>query len=59
MTNDELREHLADRIEREIRPLLYRNYNPFDVNPSGYDCCGCETYDLILDHAVSIVLGEQ
>ena len=43
----DLREALAAQLEAEIRPLL-----------SGeYDCCGCSTYDAILDHAIRIVRG--
>lgn len=25
----------------------------------GYDCCGCSTYDMILNHAIAIVKGED
>ena len=44
---------LVARMEAEIRPLL-------DVYPlrGGYDCCGCSTYDEILDHVVVIIRGE-
>ncbi len=42
---------LAQRMEDEIRPLLDK-----DKYDGGYDCCGCSTYDDILDHAKRIVL---
>lgn len=38
---------LAKILEAEIRPL---------VSSGGkYDCCGCSTYEQILDHAIRIV----
>lgn len=49
-----LREALAWQMEEEIRPLLGVN-----AYKGGYDCCGCSTYDLILDHAIRIVRGEN
>lgn len=52
MTKKE-RDGLAKSIEDQIRPLLDRG--KYD---DGYDCCGCSTYDFILDHAVAIVRGE-
>lgn len=45
------REALAERIDREIRPLISMD--------GAYDCCGCSTYDMILDHALAIVRGED
>lgn len=45
---------LAEQIETEVRPLI--------ATPKfrgGYDCCGCSTYDAILDHALRIVRGES
>lgn len=44
-----LREALAVQLEAEVRPLIGER------PPKGYNCCGCSTYDLILDHAVSII----
>lgn len=41
---------LAARLEAEIRPLLDKTQRE-----GGYDCCGCSTYDAILDHAIRIV----
>lgn len=48
------REEIVAQLEAEIRPLI-------DLRPSegGYDCCGCSTYDEILDHAIAIVRGEN
>lgn len=46
---------LADKLEQEIRPLIRKDRS----HEGGYDCCGCDTYDLILDHAIAIVRGEQ
>ena len=51
---DAVRAHLIDRLEAEIRPLLEEP--PF---ADGYDCCGCSTYDAILDHAIRIVQGVE
>lgn len=47
-----LMEHLSNRLEAEIRPLLEK-----DKYDGGYNCCGCSTYDEILDHAIRIVKG--
>jgi hypothetical protein len=52
MTEEERRE-LAARLEQEIRPLI-----ELPKTRGGYDCCGCRTYDDILDHAIRVVLGE-
>jgi hypothetical protein len=48
-----LREALAKQLEEDIRPLLCES-----THKGGYDCCGCGTYDDILDHAIRIVKGE-
>ena len=48
------REELAQRLEAEIRPLV-----GLSKLHGGYDCCGCSTYDAILDHAIAIVKGER
>lgn len=45
-----LLDHLAQRLEDEIRPLINT-----DALSGGYDCCGCTSYDEILDHAIRIV----
>lgn len=42
---------LAERLETEIRPLLDKDKH----HEGGYNCCGCSTYDAILDHAIRIV----
>lgn len=47
MTPDEL----AQRLEDEIRPLIAKDR----LHEGGYNCCGCETYDEILDHAIRMV----
>lgn len=44
------RYQLADQLEAEIRPLI----NTYKED-GGYDCCGCSTYALILDHVIRIV----
>lgn len=43
-------ERVIERMELEIRPLLDE-----DKYHGGYDCCGCSTYDDILDHAIRVV----
>lgn len=43
---------LAWALEQEIRPLISKG-----IEHGGYDCCGCDTYDQILDRAIEIVLG--
>jgi hypothetical protein len=53
-STDEERQALADKLEREIRPLIHEV-----TFKGGYDCCGCSTYDKILDHAIAIVRGER
>ena len=53
MTDDE-RRSLAQRMEDQVRPLLDR-----DRLHGGYNCCGCSTYDDILDHCLAIVLGYE
>ena len=54
MTTPE-REEIAARLEAEIRPLIEND--KYD-DPPGYNCCGCSTYDAILDHAIRIVRDE-
>lgn len=46
-------EALIARIEAEVRPLT-----EVSVFNGGYDCCGCSTYDDILDHVLRII-GED
>ena len=48
----EVRAILVRRLEAEVRPLLA--VKGWD---GGYDCCGCSTYDAILDHAIRIIRG--
>lgn len=66
----EERAALADRLESEIRPLINERpewergepdqFGRYEmVKVGGYNCCGCSTYDAILDHAIRIVRGEQ
>lgn len=43
---------LAWRLEQDIRPLISKG-----TNEGGFNCCGCSTYDAILDRAIEIVLG--
>lgn len=52
-TRARLRIELAKQMESEIRPLLGES-----TMHDGYNCCGCSTYDDILDHALRIVRGE-
>ncbi|AYY11599.1 hypothetical protein EF847_01515 [Actinobacteria bacterium YIM 96077] len=49
---DEVRkcEEIAAQVEAEIRPLIKTS-----GMSGGYDCCGCPTYDTILDHAIRII----
>ncbi len=56
MTERDPRQELVELLESEVRPLLAQS--KYD-DPPGYDCCGCPTYDEILDHAIRIVRGEQ
>lgn len=42
------------KIEAEVRPLVDKG-----KREGGYDCCGCSTYDWILDHAIAIVRGQE
>jgi hypothetical protein len=51
---DEERQALADELEHQIRPLIDQ-----DKYHGGYNCCGCSTYGMILDHAIAIVHGER
>lgn len=48
-----LREKIAQEIEAEVGPLLELDR----AHEGGYNCCGCETYQAILDHAVRVVRG--
>lgn len=52
--DSQVREQLAKQLEEGIRPLLYKR-----TSLGGYNCCGCGSYDEILDHAIRIVKGEQ
>jgi hypothetical protein len=45
---------ISARLEDEIRPLIDKS-----TSNDGYDCCGCSTYDKILDHAIRIVNEEM
>lgn len=50
---DKLQEVL-DRIASEVRPKL--DLDPFD---QGYNCCGCSTYDKIVEDIEAIVRDVQ
>ena len=50
-------EALAERLDTEIRPLIVGD--PKNHKAGKYDCCGCSTYEQILDHAIAIVRGER
>jgi len=45
---------LLHRIETEVRPLL-----DLGKYEGGYDCCGCTTYDRIVDDVVRIIREER
>lgn len=53
MRDDATRDRIAQEIEREVRPLL--DVSRFD---GGYNCCGCTTYDQIVDHCLRIVRND-
>lgn len=48
------RERLAQEIESQLRPRL-----DIDDAIGGYNCCGCSTYDQIIDDAIGVVRGES
>jgi hypothetical protein len=50
--DDEIRRQIAGRIRAEVEPLL-----ELDKWDGGYNCCGCGTYDMILEHCIAIVEG--
>ena len=45
---------IAEQLEAEIRPLIDK-----DKWDGGYNCCGCATYNAILDHAIRIVQSRE
>lgn len=47
------RQAIAAELEAKIRPLI-----GIDKHHGGYDCCGCSTYDAILDAAIAVVLRQ-
>jgi hypothetical protein len=51
---DPLRESLISEIEARIRPLIEK-----DKSHGGYDCCGCSTYDVIVDDCIRVIRGEK
>lgn len=59
MISDEEREALAVLVDAEVRPLLDLRPNRYNDEPSGYDCCGCSTYDEILDHCLALIWGQK
>jgi hypothetical protein len=48
-----LRLRIATELEERIRPLISL------PRSDGYNCCGCSTYDQILDDAISLVMGKE
>lgn len=54
MTEEEraLRQSIANEIEAKLRPLTN-----VQKSKDGYDCCGCSTYDWIVDDAIAVALG--
>lgn len=54
MNEQETREAIAARIRAEVEPLL--DVEKYD---NGYDCCGCSTYWMIVEHCVAIALGKE
>ncbi len=51
--SDDLSDRILARIEDEVRPLLSK----FD-DEGGYDCCGCSSYEAILNHAIRLIQEE-
>lgn len=51
MTDDE-RQQIADDVRAAVEPLI-----ELDKDHGGYDCCGCSTYEAILDHCIAVILG--
>lgn len=47
-------EQLVSKLEEQLRPRV-----DIDKFRGGYDCCGCSTYDLIVDDAVRVIRGES
>lgn len=46
-------DRLCSRIADEIEPKLDR-----PPGEGGYDCCGCSTYDRIVDDVVALIRSE-
>jgi len=46
-----VRQQIADDVSATVGPLLDKSR--YD---GGYDCCGCSTYQEILDHCVAVIL---
>jgi hypothetical protein len=49
---DLLRQQLAAEIREKLEPRLEQ-----DPHHGGYNCCGCATYEEIVNDAVAVVLG--
>ncbi len=47
-----IRREISIEIETKLRPLIDKG--KYD---GGYDCCGCSTYDSIVDDAKRVALG--
>lgn len=54
MDDQVLRDEIAEQLEIQLAPLLDK-----DKYEGGYNCCGCSTYDWILDHAIAIARGVE
>lgn len=46
----DIREAIAQEVEDYLRPRLEKR--PFE---GGYDCCGCSTYEQIIEDALRII----
>lgn len=52
-----IRMGIADQIMREVAPMLDEPYHFLDDPVTGYDCHGCGTTGLVMDHCVRIALA--
>lgn len=54
MADADVRAEIEARIQAEVVPLLDKTRQQ-----GGYDCCGCSTYQAIVDDVLAIVRGES
>lgn len=54
MADADVRKAIEARIQAEVVPLLAK-----PRNDGGYDCCGCSTYQAIVDDVLAIVRNED